>query len=441
MACARFSLACLSIWVFSASVAQSIRPVIVIRAGTLLAVPGQPPRVRQTLIIRDGRIADVRDGFVSLEDAGAGARAQLVDLSSQFVLPGMIDLHVHLTTEAEEGEALRVVTRDAADLALVGLRHARETLNAGFTTVLDLGTARQAHNEAVYALRRAIEGGLAIGPRLLIAGSPISATGSSRTGHFSDAVQAIVGPDGTCDGPENCSRVVRQQVANGADAINLYITGSIGDLRLVEQAMTDSEMRAVIATAHALGRKVIADGHFAQGINAALRSGADIIDTAPWPDSESIRLMRRNGVFLEPHMHAFVVAVGEMRSGSTTVADQPDSPILARLRSVLSRPFSAQRAYESGVRLAYGSDAGIVRHGDNAGDLLQLMRIGLSPMQAIEVATLNSAEAIGLRREIGSLEVGKRADIIATERSPLDDIAELNSVTFVMRDGHVFKMH
>lgn len=140
-------------------------------------------------------------------------------------------------------------------------------------------------------------------------------------------------------------------------------------------------------------------------------------------------------------MHAFVVAVGEMRSGSTTVADQPNSPILTRLRSVLSQPFSAQRAYEGGVRLAYGSDAGIVRHGDNAGDLFQLMRIGLSPMQAIEVVTLNSAEAIGLRREIGSLEVGKRADIIATERSPLDDITELHSVTFVMRDGHVFKMH
>jgi imidazolonepropionase-like amidohydrolase len=439
MACADLILACLGICAFGASNAQAIRPVIVIHAGMLLAVPGEAPRIRQTLIIRDGRIADVRSGFVSVKDVDTDA--QLIDLSRQFVLPGMIDLHVHLTTEAEEGEAMRVVTRDSADLALVGLRHARETLDAGFTTVLDLGTARQVHNEAVYALRRAIEGGIAIGPRLLIAGSPISATGSSRTGRFADAVEAIVGPDGTCDGPENCSRVVREQVANGADAINLYNTGSIGDLQLVEQAMTDSEMRAVIATAHALGRRVIADGHTAQGINAALRSGADIIDTAPWPDSESLRLMQRNGVFLEPHMHAFVVAVGETRSGSTTVADQPNSPILARLRSVLSQPFSAQRAHDSGVRLAYGSDAGIVRHGDNAGDLLQLVRIGLSPMQAIAVATLNSAEAIGLRFEIGSLEVGKRADIIATERSPLDDIAELHSVTFVMRDGHVFKTH
>jgi imidazolonepropionase-like amidohydrolase len=351
----------------------------------------------------------------------------------------MIDLHVHLTTEADQGEALRVVTRDAADLALVGLRHAREALDAGFTTVLDLGTARQAHNEAIHALRRAIEQGDALGPRLLIAGSPISATGSSRTGHFADAIDAVVGADGTCDGVEDCRRVVREQVANGADAINLYNTGSIGDRQLVDQAMTDSEMRAIIATAHALGRKVIADGHTAPGINAALRAGADIIDTAPWPDSESYRLMRRHGVFLEPHMHAFVVAVGERRSGSTTVADLPDSPILVRLRSVLQQPFSAQRAHERGVRLAYGSDAGIVQHGDNGGDLLQLARIGLSPMQAIQVATVNSAEAIGLRNEIGSLEAGKRADIIATERSPLEEIGQLLKVTFIMRDGHVFK--
>ena len=138
-------------------------------------------------------------------------------------------------------------------------------------------------------------------------------------------------------------------------------------------------------------------------------------------------------------MHAFVVAVGERRSGSTTVADLPDSPIMVRLRSVLQEPFSAQRAHERGVRLAYGSDTGIVRHGDNGGDLLQLARIGLSPMQAIEVATVNSAEAIGLRSEIGSLEAGKRADIIATERSPLEEIGQLLKIAFIMRDGHVFK--
>jgi imidazolonepropionase-like amidohydrolase len=150
--------------------------------------------------------------------------------------------------------------------------------------------------------------------------------------------------------------------------------------------------------------------------------------------------MKRQHVFLEGHMHAFVVAVAETRSGSTTVADQPDSPIITRLRSVLAQPFSAQRAYEAGVMLAYGSDTGIVRHGDNGAELIELTKIGLTSLQAIQVATLNSAQAIGLSAEIGSIEVGKQADVIASSGRPLGKVSDLTHVTFVMRGGHVFKM-
>ncbi|MEP7246333.1 MAG: amidohydrolase family protein, partial [Gammaproteobacteria bacterium] len=369
----RYIAGCFGIYGLGMAGVQGAEPAVVIHAGTLLSVAGQAPRKNQSVIIRGGRIAEIREGFVSAQDAGRGAPAEVIDLSKQFVLPGMIDLHVHLTTEAEQGESLRVVTRNAADLALAARQHARETLYAGFTTVLDLGTARLAHNEAIYALRGAIERGIAVGPRVLVAGSPISTTGSSRTGHFTSEVEAVVGPDGTCNGPDDCQRAVREQIARGADVINFYNSGSIGDLHLVEQAMTDAEMRAVISTAHALGRKVVADGHTALGINAALRAGADIIDTGPWPDAQSFELMRRHKVFFEPHMYAFVVAVGDNRSGSTTVADEPYSPVLERLRSVVSQPFSAQRAHEKGVRLAYGSDTGIIAHGANAGDLEQLV--------------------------------------------------------------------
>jgi imidazolonepropionase-like amidohydrolase len=433
-------MGCLGIAALNGPAADAGEPAVVIHTGTLLAVPGQAAKSQQSIVIRDGRVTAILDGFVSAAQADVGADARVIDLSDRFVLPGLIDLHVHLTTEAEEGEALRVVTRDAAELALTASRHAIDTLNAGFTTVLDLGTSRAAHNEAIYALRNAISRGTAIGPRLLVTGSPIAATGASRTGHFAPGVEAIVGPEGTCDGADACRRVVQEQIAAGADAINLYNTGSIGDLKLTEQALTDSEMAAVVSAAHSLGRKVIADGHTARGINAALRAGADIIDTAPWPDEESYRLLRRGGVFLEPHMHAFKVAVGELRSGSTTVADQPDSPILARLRGVLALPFAAQRAFAEGVRLVYGSDTGIVRHGDNAGDFAEFAHIGLSPMQAIEVATVNAATAIGLRDEIGSIAVGHRADLIATAASPLADLAQLSRVNFVMREGHVYKM-
>jgi len=250
----------------------------------------------------------------------------------------------------------------------------------------------------------------------------------------------VIGPDGTCDGPDSCALATRQQIAAGADVINMYNTGSIGDLHLVHRAMTDAETIAVVSTAHALGRKVVADGHTASGINAALKAGVDIVDTAPWLDAESLQLLERRGVFLEPHMRAFRVAVADMRSGSSTVNDELDSPILARLKGVLGQPFSAERAFRAGIPLAYGSDTGIVQHGDNAGDFAELIGIGMSAMQAIQVATVNSARALGLQGEIGSLEVSKSADIIATSGSPLEDLRQLQRVSFVMRDGHVLKM-
>jgi imidazolonepropionase-like amidohydrolase len=405
----------------------------------LLSVAGQAPQERRTLVIRDARIESIHEGFLDAGALGISAPAELIDLSRQFVLPGLIDLHVHLTTETESAEALRVVTRDAADLALAARYHARETVEAGFTTVLDLGTARPAHAEALRALKSAVARNLAIGPRILTVGSPISTPGMSRTARFAPGIDAVVGPDGVCSGPQDCAREVREQVAAGADVINFYSSGSLGDVRMIEQAMTDDEMRAVVQAAHALGRKVVADGHTAAAVNAALRARADIIDTAPWADEQSFALMKRQGAFLEPHLYAFVVSVQDLRSGSVTVPDSVDSPIVARLREVLAKPFAAQFAYQKGVQLAYGSDTGIVRHGDNAGELVQLVKIGLTPMRAIEVATRNSAAAIGLAGEIGSLEAGKRADLIATDRSPLTDIEALRHVTFVMRDGHVLK--
>ena len=434
--CLRAVIACAA---FGAALAQCAEPTIIVHCGVLLSVPGQAPQERRTLVIRDARIESVDEGYLDASALGVGAPFELIDLSRQFVLPGLIDLHVHLTSETEPGEALRVVTRDAADLALAARYHARETVEAGFTTVLDLGTARPQHAEALRALKSAVAQNLAIGPRILTAGSPISTPGMSRTGRFAPGIDAVVGPDGVCSGPRDCAREVREQVAAGADVINFYSSGSLGDVRMIEQAMTDDEMRAVVQTAHALGRKVVADGHTAVAVNAALRAGADIIDTAPWADDQSFGLMKRQGAFLEPHLYAFVVSVQELHSGSVSVPDSVDSPIVARLRGVLAKPFAAQFAHERGVQLAYGSDTGIVRHGDNAGELLQLVKIGLTPMQAIEVATRNSAAAIGLGGEIGSIEAGKRADLIATDRNPLDNIEALRHVTFVMRDGHVLK--
>lgn len=417
--------------------ANPAETLIVVHAGTLLAVPGAAPKTRQTVVIRDGRVDAIRAGFLTPAQVGGDDGTEVIDLADQFVLPGLIDLHVHLTTEVEAGEALRTVTRTAADLALSARRHARQTFVAGFTTVLDLGTARQAHEEAIFALRDAINAGIAVGPRILAVGSPLSPTGSSRTDRFVTDVEAAVEPQAVCDGADSCARAVREQIRRGADVINFYNSGSLRDKDLAEQVFTAGEMQAIVESAHALNRKVIADGHTSAGINAALRAGVDVLDTAPWPDDTTWKLLSDRRTFFEAHMHAFVVAAGFSTGASAD--SPPEPPVAARVRDVMSRPFSAQVAHEHGVPIAYGSDTGIVAHGDNAQDLIELVRIGLTPMQAIEVATINSAAAIGWGGRIGSLEVGKRGDLIATRGNPLEDITALQRVDYVMREGHGLK--
>ena len=407
----------------------------VIHAGMLLAIPSQTAEARQTITIEQGRIARIESGF-----ADGSPEDRLIDLSCCFVLPGFIDLHVHLTSPVESGGRLRVVTETAADLAITAAVFARETLEAGFTTVLDLGTGRRAHEEAIYALRKATAAHRLPGPRILAVGSPISPIGLSRTGLFRFDVEAVVGPQGVCDGPDDCRRAVREQIKRGADAINFYNTGSLLDEHIVEQTFTDAEMRAIVETAHELGRKVIADGHTAPGVNAALRAGADIVDTMPWPDEVTWRLLGETGAYFVPHLYAFEVSIGDTEDTLTegTTAWLPE-PILQRLLSIKRAPYSAEVAHQRGVRIAFGSDTGVIPHGSNAGEFNELVKAGLSPMDAIVAATLNAARALGLDGEIGSLRPGFVADLVAVDGNPLRDIEQLSDIDFVMREGVIYK--
>ena len=413
---------------------------LLVHAGTILFDPAQPPLANATLVIEDGKIKSIEDGFVTAETLGwDAASVTVVDLSGAFVLPGLIDLHVHLTTPVDPGGELRVVTRNAADLALLGVELGRRNLAAGFTTVVDLGTGRRDHELAIYALRAAIEQGTVAGPRILAAGSPLSPTGASRTGKFRSDVEAAIPPQGVCDGADQCRRVVREQIARGADLINLYNSGSLNDAHIAEQTFTDEEFEAIVGTAHGLGRIVIADGHTAAGINAALRAGVDIVDTAPWPDEESWRLMRETGAAFEPHLYAFQQVVGDSPADldSGTMHWIP-SPIMQRLFDIKNKPFSAERAYREGIPIVFGSDTGVVPHGSNAGEFAQLVKIGLTPAEAIGAATAQAARVLRLDHLIGTLEPGKAADLIATSASPLEDIRELERVRFVMKGGVVF---
>lgn len=407
----------------------------VVHAGTLLATPGEAPLENASVVIEDGRILSVEPGFID-----AAPNDQLVDLRCCFVLPGLLDLHVHLTTPVGTEHKSKVVTATAADLTILAVTHGRATLEAGFTTVLDLGTGHRNHEEAIYAYRDATARHALPGPRVLAVGSPISPTGLSRTAKFRAEVESVVGPEGVCNGADDCRRAVREQVRRGADIINFYNTGSLLDDYIVPQTFTLEEMQAIVETGHALGRKVIADGHTAMGVNAALRAGADIVDTVPWPDEETWRLLQETGAYFAPHLYAFEASVGDLRGegGAATMSWMP-AHIVERMRSIMEQPYSATPAHQRGVPMVFASDTGVIHHGDNAHEFIELVKAGLSPMEALVAATTNAATAIGLGAEAGRLAPGYAADIVAVEGNPLEDIRALLAMRFVMRGGMIYR--
>ena len=414
----------------------------IVHAGTLLAIPGQSPLQEQSILVSNGDILEVVPGYLAASEVNTAAdNVSVLDLSDSFVLPGLLDLHVHITMEPRPGEHLRVVTESDADLALTGAHHAKITLEAGFTTIVDLGRpGTPGHETAAFALRDAINEGKVPGPRILVTGSPLSATSQSRRPRYREEVEQVVGAMAVCDGPDACIRAVREQVRKGADVISFYSSGSLLFPKPVGQAMTDAEMSAIVDTAHQLGRKVIADGHHAPGIAAAIRAGVDSVDSLHFATDDTFHLIRTSEIHMQSHIYAVVAAVGDSPENvhDGVVWWHPTS-VLERLYDVKIRPFAVERAYAEGIRkISLATDAGNFPHGDNARDLVEYGKRGIPASFAIQAATVNAAGMLGLAETIGTIEAGKQADIIATDNSPLTDISELTRVRFVMRDGRVY---
>lgn len=409
-------------------------PLTYIHAGALLDRPGQAPKGPSTLIVRDGKVERVEAG---LSAPPAGAR--LVDLSDQFVLPGLIDSHVHIFSDDDKVAArLEAMNRDAEDRFVIGLDNARRTLSAGFTTIRDLGS----DPPAITALRDGIEKGLIEGPTIVNAGRMISISGGHGDGANGLAQEyaqferehAV----NTCDGPEDCRRAVRIQVSQGAQVIKFAATGGVlsnvaGGLG---RQMFDDEMKAIVETAHAFGRKVTAHAHGKDGIMAALRAGVDSVEHATFTDPESLALFRETGAYLVPTMIAPEAAVQQARAGERPPA------VLAKAEEAARIAFAEHidQFAAPGVKIAFGTDTGVSAHGDNATEFKMMVEAGMTPARAIRTATVDAADLLGLSSVIGTLEPGKAADIVAVARSPLDDVTELERVTFVMRRGVVHKL-
>lgn len=413
--------------------AQTAPPAVTyIQAGTLLDRPGQAPRGATTIIVRDGKIVALRDGFVAPE-----AGATLVDLRTAFVMPGMVDMHVHLWGIGGDPMRARLeaMTRDRFDDEMTAVANARQTLSAGFTSVRDLG----GDPRGIRALRDAIDAGAIEGPSITNAGEMISVTGGhgdGGNGLAEEFANMVHGREvNVCNGPDDCRRAVRAQVALGARVIKFAATGGVlsnvsGGLG---RAMTPDEMRAIIDTAHMLGRKVAAHSHATEGTRAALEAGVDSIEHGTFLDDETIRLFKTRGAYLVPTEIAPVAALAQARGGAL-----PPATIAKAESAAAAMAGSHRRAYAAGVKVAFGTDTGVSKHGDNATEFALLVQNGLTPAQAIAAATSGAADLLG-RDDIGTLAPGKTADIIAVRGSPLDDVNRLTHVDFVMHRGVVAK--
>lgn len=404
--------------------------VTIIHAGRLLTGSSAEPLREQTIVVRGDRIADVRAGYLSPAQIDGAAQAKVVDLRRAFVLAGMTDMHVHLTG-GDQLRGRRAAT--AARAAMVGAGNARKTLMAGFTSVRDVG----ASPEAIVALRDAISEGDVVGPRVLASGSMVSVTGGHGDGgdHLGERAGDLSTSSGVCDGPDACRRAVRRQIALGADWIKISTSGG-GDDGTEHSApeMDADEATALIATVHGAGHRVAAHAHSTAGINLALKAGADTIEHGGFAIEESIRLFKDRNACLVPTL----AVLDNLRKTYDEGKAPPAS--LAKMKAFLDRmPENVGRAYRAGVCVALGTDAGVVPHGSNARELEWLVKVGLTPRQALTAATTTPAKILDRADDLGQVRAGYVADIIAVVGDPLSDISVMRSVGFVMKDGVIHK--
>jgi imidazolonepropionase-like amidohydrolase len=398
---------------------------VAVHAGHLLDVKSGKTLNDQIIVVEDGKIVSV--------GAAAGAKvasdAARIELPNATVLPGLIDAHTHLTFDPKFGyERLAIsVPRET----LIGAKNARATLLAGFTTVRNVGASEFSD----VALRDAINAGDVPGPRMLVSGPALGITG----GHCDNNMLPFeyhATEDGVADGVAAVQHKVRENIKYGSDLIKVCATGgvlSLGDNPQHSQ-YTLEEMKAIVADAHRLGRKVAAHAHGAEGIRWAAEAGVDSIEHGSYIDDAGIAVMKEHGTYLVPTLY-----LGDWMMENTAQLHMPP-PLMAKAKEVLpAARRNIAHAFASGVKVALGTDAAVYPHGLNGHEFAVMVKLGLTPLQSIQAGTVNAADLLGWSGKVGTLEPGAWGDIVAVDGDPLRDVTVLEKVKFVMKGGEVVK--
>ena len=401
-----------------------------VRCGGLVDVDAGERLGAHTVVIAGGKVAELRSGHPEWADG-----VERVDLASLTCLPGLMDMHTHLTTESSPSSYIDRFTLDAADVALRGAQYARRTLEAGFTTVRDLGDSFNAS----IALRDAINDGRIPGPRIFTSAKSLATTGghADPTNGWRRDLAGDPGPrEGVLNGVAEARAAVRQRYKDGADLIKITATGGVlsvassGD----NAQFRMDELEAVIETAADYGMHVAAHTHGTEGMRRAVEAGIHSIEHGTYMTDEVMQLMIDKGTWYVPTISAgkFVAEKAEIEGYFPPVVANK----ARRIGPVIQQTF--ERAHAAGVRIAFGTDCGVCPHGSNASEFGYMVEAGMSPSDALRSATLHAAELLGREDELGRLQSGFAADLIAVDGNPLEDVSLLEDVRFVMRDGRVF---